>query len=93
MSKRRDLSNNVVISSVAECNRYCSILNRDFFIHFLLSKVSAKVQHLERISQQLPDINLSHSIVAGGLPEMSYTTRDTPDISLMMRREERSRKS
>ena len=34
-----------------------------------------------------------HSIVAGGLPEMSYTTRDTPEISLMMLREHRSRKS
>lgn len=27
----------------------------------------------------------SHSIVAGGFPEMSYTTRDTPCSSLMMR--------
>src|SRR5690606_28026179 len=27
----------------------------------------------------------SHSIVAGGLPEMSYTTRETPRSSLMMR--------
>ena len=29
----------------------------------------------------------SHSIVAGGLPEMSYTTRLIPRISLMMRLE------
>src|SRR5690606_5959206 len=35
----------------------------------------------------------SHSIVAGGLPEMSYTTREMPSISLMMRRQTRSRKS
>ena len=27
----------------------------------------------------------SHSIVAGGLPEMSYTTRETLDTSLMIR--------
>lgn len=27
----------------------------------------------------------SHSIVAGGFPEMSYTTRDMPATSLMMR--------
>ena len=27
----------------------------------------------------------SHSIVAGGLPETSYTTREIPLISLMMR--------
>src|SRR5690242_12519782 len=29
----------------------------------------------------------SHSIVAGGLPEMSYTTREMPATSLMMRLE------
>lgn len=30
-------------------------------------------------------LNYSHSIVAGGLPEMSYTTRLIPRTSLMMR--------
>ena len=35
----------------------------------------------------------SHSIVAGGLPEMSYTTREMPSTSLMMRLEQRPRKS
>ena len=35
----------------------------------------------------------SHSIVAGGFPEMSYVTREMPGTSLMMRRETRSRKS
>ena len=35
----------------------------------------------------------SHSIVAGGLPLMSYTTRDTPLSSLTMRRDTVSRKS
>ena len=35
----------------------------------------------------------SHSIVAGGFPEMSYVTRDTPWTSLMMRRATRSRNS
>lgn len=29
----------------------------------------------------------SHSMVAGGLPEMSYTTREMPGTSLTMRRE------
>ena len=32
-----------------------------------------------RIVRQFP---YSHSIVAGGLPNMSYTTRDTPAISM-----------
>ncbi len=35
----------------------------------------------------------SHSIVAGGLPVMSYTTRDTPGTSLTMRREQTSSSS
>lgn len=35
----------------------------------------------------------SHSIVAGGLPEMSYTTREMPRSSLMMRLETLARKS
>jgi len=35
----------------------------------------------------------SHSIVAGGFPEMSYVTREMPFTSLMMRRLTRSRKS
>src|SRR5262249_20935796 len=35
----------------------------------------------------------SHSIVAGGFDEMSYTTRFTPDTSLMMRLESRASKS
>src|SRR5262245_29912385 len=35
----------------------------------------------------------SHSIVAGGLPEMSYTTRLMPCTSLMMRFEVRASKS
>ncbi len=35
----------------------------------------------------------SHSIVAGGFPLMSYTTRDTPRTSLMIRFETRPRKS
>src|SRR5690606_7270427 len=35
----------------------------------------------------------SHSIVAGGLPLMSYTTRDTPRSSLMIRFDTRPRKS
>lgn len=30
-------------------------------------------------------INYSHSIVAGGLPETSYTTLDIPSTSLIMR--------
>lgn len=30
-------------------------------------------------------ISYSHSMVAGGLLDTSYATRDTPDISLMMR--------
>ena len=29
----------------------------------------------------------SHSIVAGGFPEMSYVTREMPGTSLMMRRD------
>ena len=32
----------------------------------------------------------SHSIVAGGLPEMSYTTREMPGTSLTMRRAQTS---
>ena len=35
----------------------------------------------------------SHSIVAGGLPLMSYTTREMPFTSLMMRLDTRPRKS
>src|SRR5690349_8234593 len=35
----------------------------------------------------------SHSMVAGGFPEMSYTTREMPFTSLTMRREHTSRKS
>lgn len=35
----------------------------------------------------------SHSIVAGGFPEISYVTRETPLISLMMRRDTWSRNS
>src|SRR5450830_421086 len=35
------------------------------------------------------DCAYSHSIVAGGLPEMSYTTRLMPRTSLMMRLETR----
>ena len=35
----------------------------------------------------------SHSIVAGGLPETSYTTRERPGTSLMMRREQISSSS
>ena len=35
----------------------------------------------------------SHSMVAGGLEEMSYTTRLTPWTSLMMRLEMRARTS
>ena len=35
----------------------------------------------------------SHSIVAGGFPEMSYTTREIPGTSLTMRRETTSRNS
>jgi len=35
----------------------------------------------------------SHSMVAGGLPEMSYTTREMPFTSLTMRREHTSRNS
>ena len=32
-------------------------------------------------------------MVAGGFPEMSYTTREIPGTSLMMRLEQRSRNS
>ena len=35
----------------------------------------------------------SHSIVAGGFPEMSYVTREMPGTSLMMRRDTWSKKS
>ena len=35
----------------------------------------------------------SHSMVAGGFPEMSYTTREMPFTSFTMRREQMSRKS
>src|SRR5688572_25386669 len=35
----------------------------------------------------------SHSIVAGGFPEMSYTTCEIPFTSFTMRREQMSRKS
>src|SRR5882757_4100809 len=37
--------------------------------------------------------NYSHSIVAGGLPEMSYTTREMPETSFTMRRDTCSRNS
>ena len=39
------------------------------------------------------DSAYSHSIVAGGLLEMSYTTRFTPFTSLMMRLEIRAKTS
>ena len=35
----------------------------------------------------------SHSIVAGGLPEMSYTTREIPETSLTMRSDTWARNS
>ena len=38
-------------------------------------------------ARQYETSNHSHSIVAGGLPEMSYTTRLIPRTSLMMRLE------
>src|SRR3569833_4588965 len=38
-------------------------------------------------------VNYTHSIVAGGFPEMSYTTREIPDTSLTMRRETWARNS
>lgn len=38
-------------------------------------------------------VSYSHSIVAGGLDVMSYTTRLTPSTSLMMRLEVRPSKS
>src|SRR5262249_7199531 len=38
-------------------------------------------------------LNHSHSMVAGGFDEMSYTTRLTPRTSLMMRVESRARSS
>jgi len=43
-------------------------------------------------TREAPWSGHSHSIVAGGLPEMSYTTRDIPGTSLTMRCT-RSRKS
>ena len=48
--------------------------------------INARQQGLQRKTY-------SHSIVAGGLLEMSYTTRDTPGTSLMIRRDTRSRNS
>src|SRR5690348_4041447 len=40
-----------------------------------------------------PAHTYSHSMVAGGFPEMSYTTREMPRSSLMMRKLTRSRNS
>jgi hypothetical protein len=45
------------------------------------------------LGRRLPAATYSHSIVAGGLELMSYTTRLMPRISLMMRFETRARKS
>jgi hypothetical protein len=39
------------------------------------------------------DLGHSHSMVAGGFPEMSYTTREMPGTSLTIRRDTSSRKS
>jgi len=39
------------------------------------------------------NLTYSHSIVAGGFPEMSYTTREIPETSLTMRRETWARNS
>ena len=46
-----------------------------------------------RAEAPLAHTDYSHSIVAGGLPEMSYTTREMPGTSLTMRRDTRSRNS
>lgn len=37
------------------------------------------------INQRLENLSHSHSMVAGGLPDTSYTTRLMPRTSLMMR--------
>lgn len=45
-------------------------------------------QNLAGISNPRRDaLAHSHSIVAGGFPEMSYTTRETPGTSFTIRRE------
>jgi hypothetical protein len=46
-----------------------------------------------RPSMQQSLMFYSHSIVAGGFPEISYVTREIPFTSLQMRRETRSRNS
>ena len=43
--------------------------------------------------KHLQGMNYSHSIVAGGFPEMSYTTLETLDISLIILFETLSKKS
>jgi len=50
-------------------------------------------QRVPTIGRGISLLIYSHSIVAGGFPEMSYTTREMPFTSLTMRRETRSRKS
>ena len=46
-----------------------------------------------RSARQIPIPPHSHSIVAGGFPEMSYTTREIPGTSLITRCATRSRNS
>ena len=55
--------------------------------------ITKKNGMISRNSLFLNYISYSHSIVPGGLEEMSYTTRFTPRTSLMMREEASASKS
>ncbi len=57
------------------------------------AQLNPLAQPRERPRIEHPARRHSHSIVAGGFPEMSYTTREMPFTSFTMRREHRSRKS
>jgi hypothetical protein len=84
-------------SAAVTCGRKCRYRHRYRHFHqalpgsqqttadnnlMFLNGKTWKPDHPERLGSSL---NHSHSIVAGGLPEMSYTTRLIPRTSLMIR--------
>ena len=72
--------------------RFLAILY--FFAVYRLAESSLTLSRRACRCQTLPvDAGHSHSIVAGGFELTSYVTRDTPEISLIMRFETVSRSS
>lgn len=65
----------------------------NFFITILLPQAFFTSEKPSVYAGFRGSVNYSHSIVAGGLLVMSYTTRLTPSTSLIMRLEVRPNRS